>query len=156
MEPKHYAAAVVWDYIPGTRRIHVVLEDVITTYPPGQQGKRQTKFPGGMQREPIDPISVTLSRELAEETFLRYSGELVEIWSQPVFDRVDGAKLDHTKHAFLVPYSECTGELRTVELQDQNDLMFPPYWEPMETAHHKLWRTHQPILVAAMRHFGLL
>lgn len=155
-QQKHCAIAVVYRRT-ANGKIEVLLDDVVSTIPKtGEKTPRRTVFPGGMQRESVDPIDVTLSRELAEETFLRYSGTLDQIYTVPVVDRGDRTKVDHVKSAFLIPFSECSGELRTVDLPDANDYHYPPYWEPIEEAGRKLQNSHQPILLAVMRRFGLL
>lgn len=158
MEPKHYVCAVIWRRRPASGAIEFLVQDGYSTNPEtGRKSDMQTKFPGGMQRLPTDRISVTLPREILEETYLSFNiNNAVEIWRQEVFDRRDPTKLDHTKHAFLVSAEDCTGELRTETITDANDEILPPYWEPAETLGRKLFHTHQPILLAAMRYLDLL
>ncbi len=156
MEPKHYVCAVIWNPNPAVSGgIELVVMDVISTYrlPHCLERKTtaiQTKFPGGMQRLPEDSTEVTLTRELVEETNLRYSGALVEVCKIPVRDRNDPSIIDHYKHGILVPLKDCTGVLRSEPLQDDNDWMSAPRLVPIDEAGRVLYKTQQPILLAAI------
>jgi hypothetical protein len=156
MEPKHYVCAVIWrrnQAVAGGKEL--VVMNVTSTYrvpncPEPKVTPVQTKFPGGMQRLPEDSVEVTLTRELVEETNLRYSGPLNEICKIPVRDRDNQSVIDHHKHGILVPFEECTGVLRTDPLQDDNDYMSRPRWEPIDEVGRALYKTQQPILIAAI------
>lgn len=151
--PKHFACAVIWRIQKGKKEL--LVQDVISTYE-GKRGKQQTKFIGGMQRLPEDSIEVTLTREIVEESYLRYSGSLNEIWAGVVYDRNHPEKVHHTKHGFLVPFVECTGELRSEPIDDSNDYMFPPEWLPADEVGRRLYSSHQPILLAALHHLSFM
>ncbi len=154
MEPKHYVAAVIWRTNPETRKKEVLIQRVVSEYSKWSDGREvrtktppQPKFVGGMQRMTDDTVEVTLTREIVEETYLRYSGPLVPLGEPiPVPDRDNPRRIDHVKLAFLVPFSECTGELRTDVLTDGNDEMGVPYWVPLDEAGREIYRTHQEIL----------
>lgn len=156
MEPKHYTCAVIWRINEETGRKEVLVQRVTRTFKVVKDGieklitlKPVVQFIGGMQRMPDDTLEVTLTREIVEETYLRYSGELVEI-GEPIHveDRENPGCLHHVKRAFLVPFKECTGELRK-ETIDDGDKMEPPYWVPVDEAGRVLHYTHQPFRTAA-------
>lgn len=157
MEPKHYVCAVIWRTNKETGRKEALVQKVTRTFKVAARGGVQTRmskpqvvFVGGMQRMPDDSFEVTLTREIVEETYLRYSGELIEIGDPiSVPDQENPGQIHHVKHAFLVPFEECTGELRTETITDDGDTMEPPYWVPIDEVGRELYHTHQPFRTAA-------
>ena len=155
MEDKHYVGAVIWRRNAATHRLEVLVMDVTSTYKDKHSGEQKisgphVKFIGGMRRLPEDTIEVSLTREIVEETYLRYSGPLQELGEPiPVRDRGNRSVIDHVKRGFLVPFDQCTGELRTETLIDDNDEMSPPRWEPIDEVGRYLYSTHQPFLLRA-------
>jgi hypothetical protein len=155
MEDKHHAGVVIWRRNDATNRLEVLVMNVTSTYPDPRTGGQKTsgphvKFVGGMQRLPDDSFEVSVTREIVEETYLRYSGPIQEIGDPiPVRDWNDQSIVDHVKRCALVPFTECSGEMRKDWLTDGNDKMSPPYWLPLDEVGRELYRTHQPFLMAA-------
>lgn len=155
----HYVAEIIYDEIDG-ETVYLVLE-----YDSGQ-GK-QVKFPGGTNNDkPGETVDETLHRELRKETGLVLVAE-----PKAVFEKTCPARPGqglHRKYAFLSPFSQCAGELRTIPIRedgDGGDLLSPPFWRTAEELldperfgyekSDKLFPTHIPMLEAAKKHLAL-
>lgn len=114
----------------------------------GQPTELQTKFPGGCNRVPDEPVEVTLQREILEETYLAcLPNNSKEVWKKEIGE--------HTKYGFLVNLDTCRGELRTEILNDQGDELSPPRWVPAATLGRELFHGHQGVYLAACRELGI-
>lgn len=151
-QKSHFVCAVIWRRNQDTGQIELLVVDSVSTDPRSNiQSRIQTKFPGGMNRPNTEEsVLMTLRREILEEThlaILESDGE--EIWK---LDKSSG----HTKYGFLVPFDKCRGGLRTAPLVENGDEVSSPYWVVAYELGRKLYETHQPPFIAAMRRLGLL
>ena len=82
-------------------------------------GHKMKKLPGGSEKYPGEPPSEIANREVREETGLAYLvGE--DVWS---------ASTDsHTKYGYLVDFENCSGEMRTWNIPDGDEMLEPPRW----------------------------
>ncbi|MDP3763817.1 MAG: hypothetical protein Q8Q92_04250 [bacterium] len=148
MPPTHFACVMIYRMNPATGEFEFLVVDTVSTHSTtGQKSEKQTKFPGGMNRIPGEPIDMTGRRETLEETYLAFT-RFGKIWERQI-----GA--NHAKHGFLVRFEDCRGELRKDVLVDNGDEMSPPYWEAVSTLKYKLFAGHQPPLLAAMEYLGI-
>ncbi len=119
MAKSHYAGLFI--YQEGEEGF----EYLVVEYDSGD-GK-QIKVPGGTNNdhpgEPLFGKDGTLCREGKVETGLIVPSDLTD--SDIVF--VD-PKRDHDKIFVAVPFERCLGKLRTTELNDEGDLLSPPFW----------------------------
>lgn len=116
----------------------------------GQPTELQTKFPGGCNRVPDEPVEVTLQREILEETYLAcLPDNSKEVWKKEVGEQ-------HIKYGFLIGMDDCRGELRTEVLNDQGDELSPPRWVPATTLGRELFHSHQGVYLAACRELGIV
>ncbi len=146
--PTHFACAVIWRRHPDTEDIEfLVIDSVSSDRRTGLKSEKQTKFPGGMNRVPSEPLEVTIKREVLEETYLAFT-RWQRIWEKQT--------AEHTKYGFLVRYEDCRGELRRESLNDNGDEMSPPYWVSASTLGRILFHTHQLPFLAACRELGVL
>ncbi|OHA89652.1 MAG: hypothetical protein A2832_01195 [Candidatus Zambryskibacteria bacterium RIFCSPHIGHO2_01_FULL_44_22b] len=82
-------------------------------------GHRMIKFPGGAEKYPGEPPALIANREVCEETSLAYLvGE--EVWS--------AKSNDHTKYGYMVYFEDCSGEIRTWDIPDGDEMLEPPRW----------------------------
>jgi len=149
MSPTHYACAIIWRESPVNKEIEFLVINSRSKDPrTGRETPWQVKFPGGMNRVPDEPVSVTIQREVLEETHLAF---LVSegIWRSEV-------NTGHTKYGFLVNFADCRGDLRKDTLIDNGDEMSPPYWVPATTLGRELYHSHQAALLVACRELGIL
>lgn len=148
-EKSHFVCAVIWRR-DERGQIKFLVVDSVSTHPrTGNKSGVNVKFPGGMNRTG-ESIEETFQREVLEETNLSVlSSDAELIWS---FD----ASRDHTRYAFLIPFEKCQGALRESVLSDNGDEIQPPRFEPVGALVRFMFDGHQPPLVAAMQHLGLL
>ena len=136
------------------QEIEFLVLDVISTHPAtGRKSENQTKFPGGKNRIPDEPLDVMLLREILEETYLACLPDKARLVWQKELPVVGGEQ--HTKYGYLLAEKDCRGELRKERVNDNGDDMSPPYWEPLWSLKFKLFGGHQPALLAAMAHLNL-
>ena len=146
--PTHFVCVMICRTNPAIGEFEFIVVDTVSTHPTtGQKSEKQTKFPGGMNRIPGEPLEMTGKREVLEETYLAFI-RYEKIWEKRVGD-------DHTKHGLLVRFEDCRGELRKDVLVDNGDEMSPPRWEPVSTLKYKLFSGHQLPFLAAMEHLGI-
>jgi len=97
--------------------------------------RKQTKPPGGGEKEIDDNnLILTCGRETAEETGLR-----LRAGAQPRFIHCDERPDGHVKNAFWVWYEECSGKLRTQDLEENDSILKPPYWLPLKEFIRKVY-----------------
>ncbi len=150
--PTHNACAVIWRFNFEAQEVELLVIDVRSTHPETSvTGPKMTKFPGGGNRIPGEPVWLTVKRETLEETYLTVMiDDPKEIWSHtPARDP------NHTKFGFLIPYEECRGELRTKTVQDHNDEIEPPRFELVSCLKTRICDQHQPLFVAACLEIGI-
>ena len=146
----HYVGILIWRRNPEDKGIEFLVLDSVSTDPrTGKETKKQVKFPGGMNRIPGESIELTMQREGLEETYLAFiPGDAIKVWEKEI-------NPEHTKYAYLIPFSACRGELRKDELRDSGDVISPPYWAKADDLRYKLYDTHQPALFAAGKELGV-
>lgn len=147
----HYVCVMIWRVSPHSQAIEFLVLDSTSVDPrTGEKTKKQTKFPGGCNRIPGEAVELTMQREALEETFLTLLPEATEqVWEKEKNPL-------HTKYGFLVPHSACRGELRGDVLDDNGDVMSPPYWINHFELRHLLYDTHQEPFIAACRKLGVM
>ena len=144
----HFVCAIIWRISPETSEFEFLVVDYRSTNPKsGQVSELQTKFPGGMNRVPDEPVGVTLQREILEETYLACLPDSQEIWKKETGE--------HTKYGYLIGTQDCRGELRTEVLNDKGDELSPPRWVPAATLGRELFHGHQGVYLAACRELGI-
>lgn len=146
----HFACAVIYRTILDNGRLgcEFLVVDYRSVNPKtGQPSELQTKFPGGMNRVPDEPVSVTVQREILEETYLACLPNSKEIWKKEVGE--------HTKYGFLIGINDCRGELRTEILNDKGDELLPPRWVSATTLGRDLFHGHQGVYLAACAELGV-
>ena len=132
----HFAAIIIW------RHGEDGVEFLVIEYDSGLG--IQIKFPGGTNNDhPGDTVIETLHRETRDETGLVMPEEPKKIW--------DVTRRNHTKYAFLISFDSCAGNLRTLPMEDGEDKLSPPFWRTYEELRGEIYRTHAPMLEAAVK-----
>lgn len=112
-------------------------------------GETQIKFVGGTNKgHPGEHPDVTAKREGREETGL--------MW--PARERMwDNGNEGHPKFFYYVELEECTGELRTVDMfDDDGDWLGAPYWIDASEACRTLFYSHQEFCRIVCAEFGFI
>ena len=118
-----------------------------------RNGNVQLKFPGGMESEfhPETPVEIA-ARELLQETGLKVAtSDLQEVWR--VFNDTNGG---HTKHFFVCEWEKCSGELRTVPMEDPGGEVLDnlTWMKVCAETQVMVFRTHRLAFSAAVKHFA--
>lgn len=147
--PTRFVCGMIYRTNPESGEVEFVVIDSTSTDPrTGHKSERVTKFPGGMNRLPDEPIDMTGRREVLEETYLAFA-HYVQVWVKQVGE-------EHVKYGLLVRFEDCRGEMRREVLVDSGDEMSAPYWESVTVLKSgKLFPGHQLPLLAAMKHLGM-
>jgi 8-oxo-dGTP pyrophosphatase MutT (NUDIX family) len=129
---------------PATGKREMLVINVRSLNPAtGTKSPWRIKFPGGGQEGPNEPIEGTRDREVWQETNLAFL-KSKKIWEKQVSPT-------HIKHAFLVDYEDCSGQLRTEFKEENGDELQPPEWIEVEELGRRLFEGHQMIFLAAYR-----
>lgn len=154
----HFSCALIWRQTE-TGNYEFLVQKVVSTKP-GRVGKPQIKFPGGIGRlncTPEETPELTARREILEETYLDVdSTSLDKVWEMKATPDPDKPDEEHMKYAFMTPFDQCRGTIRTEVLRDNNDTMEPPTWISVEELKYSLFRGHQTALLEACRRLGLM
>lgn len=151
---KRFVCVMIWRRNLTTEEIEFLVINSVSTDPTtGIKSGVQTKFPGGCERLPDEPIEMTGRREVLEETYLAFT-QFEEIWKKKIPE--PPREPEHTKYGLLVRFADCRGELRKDVLIDNGDEMSPPYWASVTTLKYQLFPGHQSPFLKAMEHLGLL
>lgn len=145
--PSHFVCGVIWRWNDESVEVEFLVIDSVSTDPrTGLKSPKQTKFPGGCNRVPDEPVEVTLQREVLEETYLAcLPTNAKEVWKKRISE-------EHIKYGFLIEVSTCRGELRKELLDDTGDVMSPPRWERVSVLKHTLFSGHQGPFVKALEY----
>ena len=143
----HFVCGMIWRWNDEISEVEFLVIDSVSTDPrTGRSSSKQTKFPGGCNRVPDEPVEVTLQREVLEETYLAcLPNNSKEIWKKEV-------GMEHVKYGFLIMASTCRGKLRKECLSDNGDEMSPPYWESVSNLKHTLFGGHQEPFLSALEY----
>jgi 8-oxo-dGTP pyrophosphatase MutT (NUDIX family) len=145
-DPNHNSVVVIWWMEDGVLMTYVV--DSITLSP-DHPVVRLTKIPGG-RSEPGETPWQTALREVREEVGL----ELEPTLRPYEIHRETSRNGRHQKFGYLIPRSECRGDIRTLPLIEENSVVSPPRAIPLEEAlrvihHTPKNRYHLNTLIAA-------
>src|SRR3989344_8153558 len=134
-----FVCGLIWRWNDEKREVEfLVIDSVSTSQRTGRASEKQTKFPGGCNRVPNEPLEVLLQREILEETYLAcLPTKAVKIWEK-VMPPDWETREEHTKYGFLLAFGDCCGALRAESLDDNGDRMSPPYWEATSALKYKL------------------
>lgn len=112
----------------------------------------QIKFPGGTNNDHLEESELeTLHRETHDETGLKFAVEPTQVYkSRPIPDKKNCGF--HTKYGFHSEFSNCSGNLRIQQMDDQGDKLSPPFWRTakellVEIEKGGLFWSHRPMLV---------
>ncbi len=148
-----FSAAVIWKEVDGI--IYFLVQDMWPSHLV-RRVPEQVKFPGGKMVPGEANPTVTLKREVPDETGLRLKkgakSEVVYEYERP------GEKPgeDHTQVFYLIPYGSFEGELRKQDVRDGLEVLGPPRWVPALELGRELWDSHQGALLAGLRRVGLM
>ncbi|HEY4505597.1 MAG TPA: hypothetical protein VJG67_02805 [Candidatus Paceibacterota bacterium] len=146
-----FSAAVIWKIEDGV--LWIMVQQLKSTHPLYAHNPAEVKMIGGTNTdhpEDGDPLA-TLRRELKDETadpdrpeetgLIMRPGFVPEVIYEP-----PATSSGHQKFFYLVPWTELTGEIRTVPIKDGDDEVSVPRWERADELHRVLYRTHQAAL----------
>ena len=126
--------------------LYFLVQDSINTNPRYPNQKRQTKFPGGKNRDhPEDKTFLdTACRESLEETHL----ELERGKEVVIYDVIKGF---HRQVFYLVDALFLKGNLRTETKEDGNSIIFPPEWAMARDLEKRLYPSHREAFRRSVR-----
>jgi hypothetical protein len=104
------------------------------------------KFPGGCCAGGENPFEA-LGNEIIQETDLELVSreKVMHIWTNK---KVPGV---HHQHFFATPFSNLQGTMRTIKMEDDDELLGPPFWMSIKEAKDKLFFSHGLGLEHAIR-----
>ncbi len=148
-DKKRHTAVILWKYGPDGG-ILVLVQNTRSLDPRFENQPSRTGFPGGGEKpeDRCDPVATGI-REVEEETSLHFIGGPVT-----VFPEIE--EKETIKTFLLIKKSSFTGVVRQKPIMDGTDLIQPPVFLPLTELGRTLYETHQPGLIAALRHFGLM
>lgn len=148
-DKKRHTAVGIWKRSP-EGGILVLVQNTRSLDPRFENQPSRTGFPGGGEKpEDHGNAIATGIREVEEETFLHFIGGSVKTF--PEFE-----EKEIIKTLLLINRSSFNGVVRRSLLIDGSDLIQPPVFLPITELGRTLYDTHQPFLLAILRHFGLM
>jgi len=153
-----FSAAVIWKIEDGV--LKTMVQQLKPTGVLYAHKPAEVKFIGGTNTdhpEDTDPLA-TLRREMKDETedpnrpeetgLVMRLGFVPEVIYEP-----GPTRGGHEKFFYLVPWTEITGEIRTVPIIDGDDEVSVPRWEKADELHRVLYRTHLAALHWTIQRF---
>ncbi len=135
---RYFAAGVI---VRRTKKGYRFLVQVSEETKGPTAGKKQLKFPGGMDslKDNGNPEK-TLRSEIEEET-----GYFIKDEASPVLLFSDKTG-DIDKYFYLVHKGDCVGTRRKKLVRDGSTILYPPVWADLEYIRGRLHPTHLPVL----------